>query len=75
MGLIAIGFNASQCGPRMEIFYNYYMIYQGPDPRRLVARQLLGLLGTLFSRSSHCRRQMSRRPTRREKYKRREWEI
>jgi hypothetical protein len=35
----------------------------------------LGLLYALFSRSSHCRRQMSPRPTRRERSKRREGEL
>jgi hypothetical protein len=34
--------------------------------------QPLGLLYTLSSRSSHCRRQMSQRPTRRERSKQRE---
>jgi hypothetical protein len=40
----------------------------------MVALQPLGLLYALFSRSSHCRRQMSC-PTRREKSKRREGEL
>jgi hypothetical protein len=40
-----------------------------------IALQPLGLLYTLFSRSSHCRRHMSLRPTRRERSKRREGEI
>jgi hypothetical protein len=40
---------------------------QGPEP--------LGLLYTLFSRSSHCRRQMSPRPTRRERSEQREVEL
>jgi hypothetical protein len=37
------------------------LLHQGP-----VALQPLGLFYALFSRSSHCRRQMSPRPTRRE---------
>jgi hypothetical protein len=37
--------------------------------------QPLGLLYTLFSRSSHCHRQMSPRPTRRERSKQREVEL
>jgi hypothetical protein len=40
------------------------LLHQGPEPRLLVALQPLGLLYALFSRSSHCRRQMSPRPTR-----------
>jgi hypothetical protein len=43
--------------------------------KALVALQPLGLLHTLFSRSSHCRRQMSPHPTRRERCKQREMEI
>jgi hypothetical protein len=48
---------------------------QGPEPRLRFALQPLGLLYTLFSRSSHCRRQMSPRPTRRERSKQREVEL
>jgi hypothetical protein len=40
-----------------------------------VALQPLGLFYTLFSRSSHCRRQMSPRPTRRERSEQREVEL
>jgi hypothetical protein len=40
---------------------------QGPEPRPRLALQQLGLLYILFSRSSHCCRQMSPRPTRRER--------
>jgi hypothetical protein len=39
------------------------------------ALQPLGLLYTLFSRSSYCRRQMSPRPTRRERSQQRELEL
>jgi hypothetical protein len=48
---------------------------QGTEPRLRFAMQPLGLLYTLFSISSHCRRQMSPRPTRREKSKQREVEL
>jgi hypothetical protein len=48
---------------------------QGPEPRLRLHLQPLGLLYTLFSRSSHCRRQMSQRPTRRERSKQGEVEI
>jgi hypothetical protein len=48
---------------------------QGPEPRLRFALQPLGLLYTLFSRSSHCRRQMSLRPTRRVRSKQREVEL
>jgi hypothetical protein len=39
------------------------LLHQGPEPRSLIALQPLGLLYVLFSRRSHCRRQMSPRPT------------
>jgi hypothetical protein len=48
---------------------------QGPEPRLRFALQPLGLLYTLFSKSCHCRRQMSPCPTRRERSKRREGEL
>jgi hypothetical protein len=48
----------------------FCLLHQGP-----VALQPLGLLYALFSRRSHCRRQMSPRPTRRERSKRREGEL
>jgi hypothetical protein len=48
---------------------------QGPEPRLRFALQPLGLLYILFSRSSHCRRQMCPRPTRRERSKQREVEL
>jgi hypothetical protein len=48
---------------------------QGPEPRLQFALQPLGLLYTLFSRRSHCRRQMSPCPTRRERSKQREVEL
>jgi hypothetical protein len=51
------------------------LLHQGPEPRLLVALQPLGLLYALFSGSSHCRRQMSPRPTRRERSKRREGDF
>jgi hypothetical protein len=51
------------------------LLHQGSEPRPLVALQPLGLLYALFSRSLHCRRQMSPRPTRRERSKRREVEL
>jgi hypothetical protein len=47
----------------------------GPGAKAPVALQPLGLLYTLFSRSSHCRRQVSPRPTRRERSKQREVEL
>jgi hypothetical protein len=40
-----------------------------------VALQPLGLLYTLFSRSSHCRRQISARPMRRERSEQQEVEL
>jgi hypothetical protein len=40
-----------------------------------VALLPLGILYALFSRSSHCRRQMSPQPTRRERSERREGEL
>jgi hypothetical protein len=49
--------------------------WSGPGTKAPVALQPLGLLYTLFSRSSHCRRQIYARPTRREKSKQREVEI
>jgi hypothetical protein len=49
--------------------------WSGPGAKAPVALQPLGLLYTLFSRSSHCRRQMSPRPTRRETSKQRELEL
>jgi hypothetical protein len=51
------------------------LLHQGPEPRPLVALQPLGLLYALFSKSSHCRRQMSPRPTRRKRSKRRQGEL
>jgi hypothetical protein len=48
---------------------------QGPEPRLRFALQPLGFLYTLFSRSSHFRRQMSPRPTRRDRSKQREVEL
>jgi hypothetical protein len=47
----------------------------GPEPRLRFALQPLGLLYTMFSRSPHCRRQISPRPTRRERSKQREVEF
>jgi hypothetical protein len=49
--------------------------WSGPGAKAPVALQSLGLLYTLFSRSSHCRRQMSRRPTWRERSEQREEEL
>jgi hypothetical protein len=51
------------------------LLHQGLESRPLVALQPLGLLYTLFSRSSHCRCQMSPRPTQRERSKWREGEL
>jgi hypothetical protein len=48
---------------------------QGPETMPRYALQPLGLLYTLFSRSSHRRRQMSPRPTRRERSMQREVEL
>jgi hypothetical protein len=48
---------------------------QGPETKLRFALQPLGLLYTLFTESSHCRRQMSPRPTRRERSKQREVEL
>jgi hypothetical protein len=48
---------------------------QGPEPRLRFALQPLGSLYTLLSRSSHCRRQMSPCPTRRERSEQREVEL
>jgi hypothetical protein len=53
----------------------FCLLHQGPEPRALVALQPLGLLYALFCRSSHCRHQMSTRPTRRERSKQREGEL
>jgi hypothetical protein len=47
----------------------------GLGAKAAVALQPLGLLYTLFSRSSHCRRKMSPRLTRRERSKQREVEL
>jgi hypothetical protein len=47
----------------------------GPRSKAPVALQPLGLLYTLFSTSSHCRRQMSPRTTRREISEQREVEL
>jgi hypothetical protein len=49
--------------------------WSGPGAKAPVTLQPLGLLYTLFSISSHCRRQMSPRPTRRERSKQREVEL
>jgi hypothetical protein len=49
--------------------------WSGPGAKTPVALQPLGLLHTLFSRISHCRRQMSSRLTRRERTKQREVEL
>jgi hypothetical protein len=49
--------------------------WSGPGAKAPVALQPLGLLYTLFSTSSHCRRQISPRPTRRERFKQREVEL
>jgi hypothetical protein len=49
--------------------------WSGPEAKAPVALQPLGLLYTLFSRSSQCRRQMSPHPTRRERSKQREVEL
>jgi hypothetical protein len=46
-----------------------------PRAKAAVALQPLGLLYALFSRSSHCRRQMSSRPTRHERSEQREVEL
>jgi hypothetical protein len=54
----------------MTIFVVVVVGDQGP-----AALQPLGLLYTLFSRSSHCRRQMSPRPMRRERSEQQEVEI
>jgi hypothetical protein len=48
---------------------------QGPEPRLQLHCSQLGLLYTLFSRSTHCRRQMSPRPTRGERSEQREVEL
>jgi hypothetical protein len=64
-----------------DFFYNdcvclfVSLLHQGPEPRPLVALQPLGSLYALFSRSSHCRRQMSPCPTRRERSRRREGDL
>jgi hypothetical protein len=49
--------------------------WSGPGAKAPGALQPLGLLYTLFPRSSHCRRQMSPRPTRRERSKQRDVEL
>jgi hypothetical protein len=49
--------------------------WSGPAAKAPDALQPWGLLYTLFSRSSHCRRQLSPRPTRRERSKQREVEL
>jgi hypothetical protein len=49
--------------------------WSGPGANAPVALQPLGLFYTLFSRSSHCRRQMSPRRTRRRRSKQREMEF
>jgi hypothetical protein len=49
--------------------------WSGPGAKAPIALQPLDLFYTLFSRSSHCRRQMSPRLTRREKTKQREVEL
>jgi hypothetical protein len=49
--------------------------WSGAGAKAPVALQPLGLLYTLFSRSSHCHCQMSPRPTRRERSKQREVEL
>jgi hypothetical protein len=49
--------------------------WSGPGAKAPVALQPLGLLYILFSRSPPCRRQMSPRPTRRERSKQREVEL
>jgi hypothetical protein len=49
--------------------------WSGPGAKAPVALQPLGLMYTLLSRSSHCRRQMSKRPMRRERSKQREVEL
>jgi hypothetical protein len=49
--------------------------WSGPWAKAPVALQPLVFLYTLFSRSSHCRRQMSPHPTRRERSKQREVEL
>jgi hypothetical protein len=59
----------------MELLLTYNLFVCYIKPRPLVALQPLGLLYALFSRSSRCRRQMSPRPTRRERSKRREGEL
>jgi hypothetical protein len=46
--------------------------WSGPGTKASVALQPLGLLYNLFSRSFHCRHQMSPCPTRRERSKQRE---
>jgi hypothetical protein len=33
MDLIAIGFNASQCGPRTEIFLQLFLVTSGPGSK------------------------------------------
>jgi hypothetical protein len=55
--------------------YCYCYWWSGPRAKAPVALQPLGLLYTLFSRSSHCRRQMSPCPMRRKRSKQREVEL
>jgi hypothetical protein len=54
-------------GNRRVIFRCWWWLWSGPRAKAQVALQSLGLLYTLFSRSSSRRRQMSPRPTRRER--------
>jgi hypothetical protein len=50
-------------------------LVSGPGAKTPVALQPLGLLYTLFSRSSHCHRQMSPRIARSERSQQREVEL
>jgi hypothetical protein len=60
---------------RSQHFVFCLLLTSGTGAKAPVALQPLGLLYALFSRSSHCRRKMSPRPTRRERSNRREGEI
>jgi hypothetical protein len=60
---------------QLVIVTGLFVCYIRAGAKAPVALLPSGILCTLFSRSSHCHRQMSPRPTRRESSKRREGEL
>jgi hypothetical protein len=65
-------YKPSEVGHSNLTFLCLFVCYIRAAAKAAVALLPSGILCALFSRSSHCRRQMSPRPTRSERSKRRE---